>query len=97
MRTMTTTSGTPIESEVEIDLLAVLETLFRDLIRRHGLAYGYEDVHREFAHVVAQLNDVELKAYLTESLLLSFARFEVDQMMIIERRAASAEAEEETS
>ena len=95
MRTMTTTSGTPIESEVEIDLLAVLETLFRDLIRRHGLAYGYEDVHREFAHVVRQLDEADLRGYLTESLLLNFARFEVDQMMLVERRATSAE--EETS
>jgi hypothetical protein len=95
MRTMTTTSGTPIESEVEIDLLAVIETLFRDLIRRHGLAYGYEDVHREFAHVVRQLDETELRGYLTESLLLNFARFEVDQMMLVERRATSAE--EETS
>ena len=95
MRTMTTTSGTPIESEVEIDLLAVLETLFRDLIRNHGLAYGYEDVHREFAHIVRQIDEGELRGYLTESLLLNFARFEVDQMMLVERRATSAE--EETS
>ena len=95
MRTMTTTSGTRIESEVEVDLLAVIETLFHDLTRQHGLSYGYEDVHKEFAHVVAQLGEADLRAYLTESLLLNFARFEVDQMLLIERRANGAQ--EETS
>jgi hypothetical protein len=93
MATMTTTSGTRIESEVDVDLLAVIETLFRELTRQHGLSYGYEDVHKEFAHVVAQLGVEDLRAYLTESLLLNFARFEVDQMMIIERRASGANDE----
>ncbi len=55
MRTITTTSGTPIE--LDGDVLAVIETVSRDLARRQELDYGFEDVDREFQHLVAQLTD----------------------------------------
>src|ERR671912_454315 len=88
MRTITTSSGTPIE--LEGDVLAVIEAVSRDLARRKVLDYGFEDVEREFQHLVAQLTEDELRVYLKESLFMSFNRFENDRMLAIVQRAREA-------
>ena len=86
MRMITTTSGTRIE--LDGDVLAVLESISRDLARRQILDYGFEDVEREIQHVIAQLNDEELRSYLKESLFMSFNRYENDRMLKIVARAS---------
>jgi hypothetical protein len=93
MRIIVTISGSQIE--VDGDLLAVIEAVSRDLARRQELDYGFDDVDREFQHVVAQLTEEELRSYLKESLFMSFNRYENDRMMTIVRKATQAtEAEE---
>ena len=89
MRAITTISGTRIE--LDGDVLAVLEAISRDLARRQVLDYGFEDVEREIQHVIAQLNDEELRIYLKESLFMSFNRYENDRMMKIVARASRPE------
>ena len=91
MKTITTISDSRIE--LDGDVLAVLETISRDLARRQGLDYVFEDVEREIQHVVAQLSDEELRVYLKESLFMSFNRFENDRMMQIVRKATRAAEE----
>ena len=93
MRTITTSSGTPLE--LDGDVLAVIETVSRDLIRRQALDYGFEDVDREFMHLVAQMSEDELRAYLKESLFMSFNRYENEQMSTLVRRANRAEEQED--
>jgi hypothetical protein len=88
---ITTTSGTRVE--LDGDVLAVIEAVFRDLRRRKELEYGFEDVDREFQHVVGQMSDEELRAYLKESLFMSFTRFETDRLMTIVRKANRATEE----
>jgi hypothetical protein len=88
MRSVTTSEGTRIE--LDGDVLAVIETISRDLTRRKGLDYGFEDVDQEFAHLVAQLTEDELRTYLKESLFMSFNRFENERMMDIVRKASRA-------
>lgn len=88
MRIILTISGTRLE--LDGDVLAVIETVSRDLARRRELDYGFEDVDREFQHFVAQLDVDELRMYLKESLFMSFNRFENDRMMTIIRRAKRA-------
>ena len=85
MRKITTTSGTQIE--LDGDALAVIEIVSRDLARRRELDYSFEDVDREIQHVVDQLNEDELRAYLKESLFMSFNRFENDRLMAFVQRA----------
>ena len=85
MRAITTISGSRIE--LDGDVLAVLETISRDLARRQVLDYGFEDVDREIQHVISQLNDDELRVYLKESLFMSFNRYENDRMLKIVARA----------
>jgi len=94
MRTITTTSGAPVE--LDGDVLAVIEAVSRDLARRRQLDYSFEDVDREFQHLVSQLTESELRAYLKESLFMSFNRFENDRMVAIMQRANTA-AESDTS
>ena len=91
MRTIQTTAGTSLD--LDGDVLAVLEAISRDLRRSKGLDYDYEDVEREFQHIVAQLTDEELRMYLKESLVMSFNRFENDQLATVIRRAHEAKDE----
>ena len=91
MRTIITISGSRIE--LDGDLLAIIEAISRDLTRRQELEYGFEDVDREFQHIVAQLTDEELRAYLKESLFMSFNRYENDRMVAIVRNAAQEKEE----
>jgi hypothetical protein len=86
MRTITTTAGTSIP--LDGDVLAVLEAVSRDLLRRQELEYGFEDVDREIAHIVSQLTEEELRAYLKESLFMSFNRFENERFSALMRKAA---------
>ena len=92
MRTIKTTTGTPLE--LDGDVLAVLETVSRDLLRRQALEYGFDDVDREFVHLVSQMSEEELRAYLKESLFMSFNRFENDRLVNVIRRANRAREDE---
>jgi hypothetical protein len=87
-RTITTSAGSPIE--LDGDVLAVIETISRDLTRQNALDYGFEEVDREFQALVAQMNEDELRAYLKESLFMSFNRFENERMSRIIRKAGHA-------
>jgi hypothetical protein len=88
MRTISTTHGTPVE--LDGDVLAVLETVSRDLLRTKELDYTFEDVDREMQHLIRQMSDDELRAYLKESLFMSFNRFENDRLTNVVRRANRA-------
>lgn len=92
MRTIKTSSGTPLE--LDGDVLAVIEVVSRDLIRNRSLDYGFEDVDREFVHLVSQMTEDELRAYLKESLFMSFNRYENEQLSTLVKRAKRAEEEE---
>ena len=88
MRTIKTTAGTPVDTDG--DVLAVIEVISRDLARRADLDYSFEEVDREFDHVVNQLTPDELRTYLKESLFMSFNRFENERLLSVVRRAGEA-------
>jgi hypothetical protein len=90
-RTIKTSAGTAID--LDGDVLAVLETISRDLSRKSGLDYGFEEVDREFQQLVAQMTPDELKAYLKESLFMSFNRFENERLASVVRKAGRAREE----
>ena len=92
MRTITTTAGTPIE--LDGDVLAILEAISRDLMRRDALDYTFEDVDREFQALVAQMTEDELRVYLKESLFMSFNRFENERFMAVIRKAERTTGEQ---
>jgi len=85
MRTIKTTAGTAID--LDGDVLAIIERLSLDLHRRKELDYGFEDIDREIQHLVGQMSDEELRAYLKESLFMSFNRFENERLNVMVRKA----------
>jgi hypothetical protein len=91
MRTITTTSGTRVD--LDGDALNIIETISRDMARRSGLDYGFEDVDREIQHVVAQMTDEELRTYLKESLFMSFNRFENERLAAMVKKAGEEREE----
>lgn len=90
-RTIKTSAGTAIE--LDGDVLAVLETISRDLTRKSELDYGFEEVDQEFQQLVAQMTPDELKAYLKESLFMSFNRFENERLASVVKKAGRAKEE----
>ena len=88
MRTITTIAGTPVDTDG--DVLAVIEVISRDLARKADLDYSFEEVDREFEHLVSQLTLEELRVYLKESLFMSFNRFENERLLTVVRRAGEA-------
>lgn len=91
MRSITTTSGTPVE--LDGDALNIIETVSRDLARRRELDYGFEDVDREIQHLIGQMTEADLRTYLKESLFMSFNRFENERLMAMVTKANRAKEE----
>jgi len=77
MRTITTTTGVTIE--VDGDLLAVLEALFKTVWQNPD-DYSYEHTVREIQHLLGQLSEAECRQYLSEAMFMSFTRYENDRL-----------------
>ena len=78
MRTIKTTTGASIE--LDGDLLAIMETLYREVTARRDLARTFEDMIREITHLIEQMDEGERKAYLLESLFLNTVKYENDKL-----------------
>lgn len=78
MRTIKTTTGKDIP--LDGDLLAILEALFHEVTAKLLEGGSYEDMNREITHLVSQMNDEDLRAYLTESLFLNQVKYENDRL-----------------
>ena len=74
MRTITTTSGAEIT--LDGDLLAVMETLYKEVTARRGLDRSFEDMMREITHLIDQMADEDRRMYLLESLFLNTVKYE---------------------
>ena len=78
MRNITTTSGAEIP--LDGDLLAILETLFREVTARRELSRSFDDLMKEIAHLISQMSDEERQAYLAESIFLNQVKYENDKL-----------------
>ena len=90
MRTIKLTTGSEII--LDGDLLAVLETLYKDLTSR-DLSYTFEDTDREISNIISQMTDEERQRYLSESLFLNFVSYENERLGAYMKKLA-AEKEE---
>ena len=84
MRTITTTTGAAIT--LDGDLLAIMETLYREVTARRELERTFEDMMREINHLIAQMTDDERQTYLRESLFLNTVKYENDKLDAYMRR-----------
>jgi hypothetical protein len=78
MRTIKTTTGASIE--LDGDLLAIMETLYREVTAKRELNRSFEDMTNEITHLIDQMSDADRRAYLLESLFLNTVRYENDKL-----------------
>jgi len=77
MPTITTSKGVPIE--LDGDVLAVLEALFKTCWQDPA-EYSYEHTVQEIQHLLGQLTEPECRQYLSEALFMSYTRYENDRL-----------------
>jgi len=78
MRTIKTTTGAEIT--LDGDLLAIMETLYREVTARRQLERSFEDMVREINHLIDQMDEAERRTYLAESLFLNTVKYENDKL-----------------
>jgi hypothetical protein len=78
MRTIKTSTGA--EVVLDGDLLAVMETLYREVTAKRELERSFEDMLKEITHLIEQMTEEERRAYLLESLFLNTVKYENDKL-----------------
>ena len=78
MRTIKTTTGAEIS--LDGDLLAIMETLYKEVTARRELERSFEDMLREINHLIDQMDESERRTYLVESLFLNTVKYENDML-----------------
>ena len=78
MRTIKLTTGA--EVPLDGDLLAVLESLYREITANRELERTFEDTVREIQELIDQMSDEERRHYLSESLFLNFVSYENERL-----------------
>ena len=78
MRTIKTTTGAEIP--LDGDVLAIMETLYREVTAKRELERSFEDLMREITHLIEQMDESDRKAYLLESLFLNTVKYENDKL-----------------
>ena len=86
MRTIKTSSGTEIQ--LDGDLLAVMEALYKDVTANRDLERSFEDMLREINHLIDQMDENDRRAYLLESLFLNTVKYENDKLEAYMRKIA---------
>jgi hypothetical protein len=78
MRTIKTSTGADIP--LDGDLLAIMETLYREVTAKRELQRSFEDMVREITHLIDQMGDADRRKYLLESLFLNTVTYENDKL-----------------
>jgi hypothetical protein len=78
MRSIQTTTGASIA--LDGDLLAIMETLYREVTAKRELERTFEDMVREINHLIDQMTEDERREYLRESLFLNTVKYENDKI-----------------
>ncbi len=78
MRTIKTTTGA--EVVLDGDLLAIMETLYREVTAKRELERSFEDMLKEITHLIEQMTEDERRTYLLESLFLNTVKYENDKL-----------------
>ena len=78
MHTIKTSTGMTLP--LDGDLLAVVETLYKELKAQHGLDRSFEQMMQEIRHLVDQMDEADRRAYLIESLFLNTVTYENEKL-----------------
>jgi hypothetical protein len=72
--------STGYELALDGDILAVLESLYREVTLRRELQVSFEDMMKEIQGLVDQMTEDERKRYLVESLFLNSVTYENEML-----------------
>ena len=84
MRSIKTRTGADIN--LDGDILAILETLYRELTVRRNFERSFEDMIQEIRHLIEQMTEEERGNYLAESLFLNSVKYENDRAEALMRK-----------
>ena len=84
MRRVSLTTG--FQLDLDGDLLALLEALYREVTLKHALQVSFEDMMREIQALVEQMNEEDRRRYLVESLFLNSVTYENEMLDAFMRR-----------
>lgn len=84
MHTIKTTTG--VDIPLDGDLLAIMETLYREITVRHAFNRSFEDMMQEIRHLIGQMTEEERETYFVESLFLNTVKYENDMAEAYVRR-----------
>lgn len=82
------------EVELDGDLLAILEALYREVSVRSEFRNTYEAMTREISHLVDAMDAGERRSYLIESLFLNVVRYENERLAAFLRMVDTPEEED---
>ena len=71
---------TGLEIDLDGDLMAIIESLYQEVVVRKELKHTYLDMKGEIDNIVEQMNDEEIRSYLSESLFMNSVSYE-NQML----------------
>jgi hypothetical protein len=80
--------STGFELALDGDVLAILESLYREITLRRDLRVSFEDVMREIRSLVDQMTEEERKTYLVESLFMNSVTYENEVLDAFMRKVA---------
>jgi hypothetical protein len=81
--------STGFELTLDGDVLAILESLYREITLRRDLRVSFEDLMREIRSLVDQMTEEERKTYLVESLFMNSVTYENEVLDAFMRKVAS--------
>jgi hypothetical protein len=84
MRTIKTSTGAAIP--LDGDILAILETLYREITVKRNFERSFEDMIQEIRQLIDQMSEDERRAYLAESLFLNSVKYENDRAEALMRK-----------
>ena len=84
MRTIKMTTGAALT--LDGDLMTVMEALYKEISAKAELQSSFQDMAREIAHVIEQMNDAERRQYLSESLFLNIVSYENERLSAYVRK-----------
>ena len=86
-RSIKTSTGADID--LDGDILAILETLYREITVKRNFERSFEDMIHEIRHLIEQMTEEERGSYLAESLFLNSVKYENDRAEALMRKLTS--------